>query len=134
MQEQVYIGLAMILPLVGSIMIWMSGNRPNQREVVTIVTAGLTFLCVIQLLPEVLAGRQPELRVAELLPCLDLAFKVEPLGMMFGLIASFLWIITSFYAEESIKAFSLFQSRLRYHQPCRTHLPEGHRIPLPKSP
>ena len=98
MDHQVYIALAILLPLVGTIMIWMSGNRPNQREVVTIITAGLTFLCVLQLLPPVLAGEQPELIVAELMPGLSLAFKIEPLGMMFGLIASFLWIITSFYA------------------------------------
>jgi multicomponent Na+:H+ antiporter subunit D len=98
MNLQIYIALAMILPLIGTIMIGMSGNRPNQREVVTIITAGLTFLCVLQLLPPVLAGEQPELRVSELLPGLELAFKIEPLGMMFALIASFLWIITSFYA------------------------------------
>ena len=98
MDTQVYIALSMILPLVGTIMIWMSGPRPNQREVVTIVIALLTFLCVLQILPEVLAGQEPELVVAELLPGLPLAFKIEPLGMMFGLIASFLWIITSFYA------------------------------------
>lgn len=98
MDTQVYIALSMILPLVGTIMIWMSGPRPNQREVVTIIIALLTFLCVLQILPEVLAGQEPELVVAELLPGLPLAFKIEPLGMMFGLIASFLWIITSFYA------------------------------------
>jgi multicomponent Na+:H+ antiporter subunit D len=98
MDLQVYIALAILLPLVGTIMIWMSGARPNQREVVTIITAGLTFLCVLQLLPAVLAGQQPELHVAELMPGLSLSFKVEPLGMMFALIASFLWIITSFYA------------------------------------
>lgn len=98
MNLQIYIALAILLPLVGTIMIWMSGARPNQREVVTIITAGLTFLCVLQLLPAVLAGQQPELIVAELMPGLSLSFKVEPLGMMFALIASFLWIITSFYA------------------------------------
>ena len=98
MDLKVYIALSILLPLVGTIMIWMSGARPNQREVVTIITAGLTFLCVIQLLPAVLAGQQPELVVAELMPGLNLAFKIEPLGMLFALIASFLWIVTSFYA------------------------------------
>jgi len=98
MHHQIYIGLAIILPLLGTVMIWMSGSRPNQREVVTVITSGLTFLCVLQLLPEVLAGHQPELHVTELLPGLEISFKVEPLGMLFALIASFLWIITSFYA------------------------------------
>ena len=98
MDTQDYIALAMLLPLIGTIMIWMSGPRPNQREVVTVVTAILTFLCVLQVLPPVLAGENPTLVIAEIIPGLPFAFVVEPLGMMFALIASFLWIVTSFYA------------------------------------
>jgi len=98
MDVQDYIALAMLLPLIGTVMIWMSGPRPNQREVVTVVTAILTFLCVLQVLPPVLAGENPTLIITEILPGLPLAFVVEPLGMMFALIASFLWIVTSFYA------------------------------------
>ena len=98
MNTQDYIALSILLPLVGTILIWMSGPRPNQREIVTIVTAILTFLCVLQVLPPVLAGENPTLVLTEILPGLPLAFVVEPLGMMFALIASFLWIVTSFYA------------------------------------
>ncbi|RPG02937.1 MAG: monovalent cation/H+ antiporter subunit D family protein, partial [Rhodospirillaceae bacterium TMED63] len=98
MDTQDFIALAMLLPLIGTVMIWMSGPRPNQREVVTVVTAILTFLCVLQVLPPVLAGENPTLIIANILPGLQFAFVVEPLGMMFALIASFLWIVTSFYA------------------------------------
>ncbi|MEE2997797.1 MAG: monovalent cation/H+ antiporter subunit D family protein [Pseudomonadota bacterium] len=98
MDVQDFIALAMLLPLIGTILIWMSGSRPNQREVVTVVTAILTFLCVLQVLPSVLAGENPTLVVTEIVPGLPFAFVVEPLGMMFAMIASFLWIITSFYA------------------------------------
>ncbi|MEC8288970.1 MAG: monovalent cation/H+ antiporter subunit D family protein, partial [Pseudomonadota bacterium] len=94
MNTQDYIALSILLPLVGTILIWMSGPRPNQREIVTIVTAILTFLCVLQVLPPVLAGENPTLVLTEILPGLPLAFVVEPLGMMFALIASFLWIVT----------------------------------------
>jgi multicomponent Na+:H+ antiporter subunit D len=92
------IALAILLPLGGTVLIWMSGSRPNQRDVVTVVTSTLTFGAVIQLLPSVLDGDMPSLILSEFLPGLSLAFKIEPLGMMFGLIASFLWIVTSFYA------------------------------------
>ena len=50
MDTQDFIALAMLLPLIGTVMIWMSGPRPNQREVVTVVTAILTFLSVLQVL------------------------------------------------------------------------------------
>lgn len=93
-----YIGLAMGAPLVGATLIWMSGPRPNQRDFLMVVTTIVTFGCVLQILPEVLDGGRPTLSIIEIVPGLPLAFEVEPLGMMFGLIASFLWIITSFYA------------------------------------
>jgi multicomponent Na+:H+ antiporter subunit D len=49
-------------------------------------------------LPAVLAGARPRLDLVEVLPGLDLAFEVEPLGMLFALVASGLWIITALYA------------------------------------
>lgn len=98
METQDFIALALLLPLLGTLMIWMSGARPNQREVVTVVTAVLTFLCVLQVLPPVLAGENPSLLIGNVIPGLSFSFVVEPLGMMFALIASFLWIVTSFYS------------------------------------
>ena len=93
-----WIALSIATPLAGTALIWMSGSRPNQREIVTVVTSIATFLSVLQILPEVLDGGQPALSLLEIVPGLPLAFRVEPLGMMFGLIASFLWIVTSFYS------------------------------------
>ncbi|MEC7489652.1 MAG: monovalent cation/H+ antiporter subunit D family protein [Pseudomonadota bacterium] len=98
MATQFFIAFALLLPLVGTVLIWMSGTRPNQREIVTVVTAILTFLCVLQVLPPVFAGENPKLLIGYILPGLPFAFVVEPLGMMFALIASFLWIVTSFYS------------------------------------
>ena len=68
METQDFIALALLLPLLGTLMIWMSGARPNQREVVTVVTAVLTFLCVLQVLPPVLAGETPSLLIGNVIP------------------------------------------------------------------
>jgi multicomponent Na+:H+ antiporter subunit D len=43
-------------------------------------------------------GLPLKLDVIELFPGLGLNFEVEPLGVLFALVASFLWIITSIYA------------------------------------
>ncbi len=51
-----------------------------------------------RLLPEVLAGGRPEVRLLEPIPGLPVAFRVEPLGMLFALIASGLWIVNSIYS------------------------------------
>jgi multicomponent Na+:H+ antiporter subunit D len=86
------------LPLLGAVFIGLNAQYPNLRETATLITAGCLFLTVLSLLPEVTAGRQPSLVLVELLPNLPLALKVEPLGMLFALVASGLWIVTSIYS------------------------------------
>ncbi len=92
------------LPFAGAILILMSGDRPNQRETVTIVTAVALFAAVVSLVDRVGAGGTASVTVVETLPGLPIAFSVEPLGMMFALVASFLWIVTSFYAIGYMRA------------------------------
>ncbi len=93
-----HIVLALLIPTVGAILIALVGRNANMREGVTLVTAGLLFVNVLQILPVVLGGGRPEIFGFEVTPGLDVAFQVEPLGMLFSLIASFLWIINSFYS------------------------------------
>jgi multicomponent Na+:H+ antiporter subunit D len=49
-------------------------------------------------LPEVIAGRRPQVSVVQMFPGLSLAFTAEPLGATFAAIASLLWIVTSLYS------------------------------------
>ena len=99
MTPQITMQLALAAPVVGSIFIVLAGDqRPNLREAVTLVTATVMFLLVASLTPGVLAGEQPEVVLGEMLPSLAIMLKLEPLGMVFALIASFLWIVTSIYA------------------------------------
>ena len=90
--------VAIFLPLVASPLIVLTGSRPNLREAVTLVTGALTFGLVVQLVAPVMAGDAPGAHILQVLPGLDLAFEVEPLGMLFGLVASGLWIATSCYS------------------------------------
>lgn len=89
---------ALLLPMLGAAGIALAGKSPNLRESVTLGTSALLFACVVQLLAPVLAGARPELVLLEPLPGLPLAFRVEPLGMLFALIASGLWIVNSVYS------------------------------------
>ncbi len=90
--------VALVLPMLGALLISLTGSRPNLRESVTLATGGILFLVVASILPSVLDGGRPEVEVLEVMPGLALAFKVEPLGMLFSLVASGLWIVTSLYA------------------------------------
>ena len=90
--------VALLVPVAGAVLIALVGRWPNLRETVTLVTALLLFAAVVQIAPEVMAGGRPEVSALMVADGLDLAFRVEPLGMLFALIASFLWIVNSIYS------------------------------------
>ena len=90
---------ALILPLAGAAGIALAGRiNANLRETVTLVTAGGLAMTVWSLLPAVLAGNRPGVTLTELMPGVEIAFRVEPLGMLFAALASALWIINSVYS------------------------------------
>jgi multicomponent Na+:H+ antiporter subunit D len=96
--EAQLIAAAILVPAAGAALIALAGRWPNLRETATLATAALLFAAVLTLLPSVLAGAQPELAVLEMLPGLQIAFRAEPLGMLFALVASGLWIVNSIYS------------------------------------
>jgi multicomponent Na+:H+ antiporter subunit D len=94
---QTAILVALLLPLGAAVLVGLIGSRPNVRDSISFVAGLLTFGTVLTLLPHVQAGVYPELSLFEVLPGVDLSFQVEPLGMLFGLVASGLWIVTGLY-------------------------------------
>jgi multicomponent Na+:H+ antiporter subunit D len=89
---------ALLVPVVGAALIAACGGRPNVREVVTLATSVALFAIVLALLPRVLDGARLELVLGEMLPGIAVGFRVEPLGMLFALVASGLWIVNSVYS------------------------------------
>lgn len=96
--------LALFLPLAGALGIVLVGRWPNLREAVTLATGVALFLIVGSLYGPVADGVRPAVTLLSVAPGLPLAFEVEPLGMLFGLIASFLWIINSVYSIGYMRA------------------------------
>ena len=85
-------------PLVGLVLVSLSGRWPNLREGITLSTAVVLFAQVLGLYAAVADGARPELVLLPMLPEVSLQLTAEPLGMLFGLIASGLWIISSIYS------------------------------------
>jgi multicomponent Na+:H+ antiporter subunit D len=91
--------VSLLLPLVGAVLILlMSRVSDNLRETATLVTASALAWTVWSLIPEVMDGGRPELLLFKVVPGLDVAFKIEPLGMLFAALASGLWIVNSVYS------------------------------------
>ena len=90
--------LSIILPILATLGIVATGRHPNLREAVTIGTSLVLLYFVINLYQGMQQGGSITAHWGELLPGLEISFSIEPLGMLFALIASFLWLITTIYA------------------------------------
>lgn len=95
---ELLLALALIVPAGCALLLPFFHRVPNLRETVTLATAAMLAVVVWGLLPHVLAGARPELTLYRVGPGLELAFKVEPLGMLFALVAGSLWIVNSIYS------------------------------------
>ena len=73
-------------------------GRPNVREGVTLFVAFAKFAIIASMIPGVLNGTEYEFVIGQFATGIELAFNVDPLGLLFGLLASLLWIVTSFYS------------------------------------
>ena len=90
--------LSILVPFLGAALIALTWVNPNIRETITLITGAILFYLVSSIYPAVAGGAQPSVILFEMLPGLAIAFTVEPLGMIFAAIASFLWIITTVYS------------------------------------
>lgn len=96
--------LCLLIPLAGAALIGLAGRHPNLRETITFLTAGLLLACVIALIGPVMQGDRPEVVLAELMPGLTLSLRPEPLGLLFALLASGLWVVNSLYSVAYVRA------------------------------
>ncbi|MFY4811714.1 cation:proton antiporter [Haloarcula sp. AONF1] len=90
--------LAILVSAVAIPVILSLKGRPNLREGVTLAVAFTKFAIIASMVPGVLSGTEYEFVVGQFGTGIELAFSVDPLGLLFGLLASLLWIVTSFYS------------------------------------
>ncbi len=108
---------ALVIPACGAILIALSGKLlagmgkrgQNVREAITAATAIILFLVVggaarTLLDPGLNIAMSNPVTLVNVVPGLPLAFHVEPLGMIYALIASTLWILNSLYSVGYMRA------------------------------
>lgn len=99
MSDEYLLLLTLLLPVAGSIFIALIGERnKNLRESVTLVVSVLLFITVVTIYQRFINGDFPTVILAEPIVGLSIGLQVESLGLIFGLVCSFLWIITSIYS------------------------------------
>ena len=90
--------LAVMVSMIAVPLILLSSKRPNLREFWTLAAAFIKFALVFSLLPAALDGQIAEFTIVKIAQGIDLQLRVDPMGMFFALVASSLWIVTSFYS------------------------------------
>jgi multicomponent Na+:H+ antiporter subunit D len=90
--------LAILTSLAAVPLILFSSAKPNLREFWTILAALIKFGLVLTLLPAALKGESVVLHLFDLAPGLPFELNADPFGVFFAVIASGLWIFTSFYS------------------------------------
>ena len=90
---------ALGLPLLGALGVQLLGRTlgENARDVWTIGIGLATFSQVATLVGPVMDGARIAMALPELMPGVGMGFEVEPLGLLFALVASGLWVLTSLY-------------------------------------
>ena len=97
METNTAILLTMLIPAAASLGNLLLRNHANLRDSMTLGAAMATFASVLVILSNVGSGTTDPLVLLNIFPGLDIAFNVEPLGLMFAIIASGLWILTHIY-------------------------------------
>ncbi len=90
--------LAVLVSLLAAVAILCSDRRPNLRETWSFLAAAMKCVLVFSLLPDVLAHGTLEAVYIELLPGLALHLRADLFGLIFAMLASALWLVTTLYS------------------------------------
>ncbi len=97
---------AVLVSLAAVPLILISSKYRNLRETWTIAASIIKFGLVLSLLPGALANKTAEIKILEVFQGVDLTLRADPFGVFFALIASGLWIFTSFYSIGYVRGLN----------------------------
>lgn len=106
--------LAVLVSLIAVAPIVLSGRKPNLREGWTFVAAIIKWVLVVSMVPAILDGGAVEYTVAEVLPGMAIRLRVDAFGMLFALVSTTLWILTSAYSIGYMRGLGE-HSQTRYY-------------------
>ena len=96
---------AVLVSLVAAVLIATTSRRwPNVREAWTFLAATAKLWLIVSLVPLVSAGEVVETRLLALLPGIDLHLRADAFGLLFALVASALWLVTSLFSVGYMRA------------------------------
>jgi multicomponent Na+:H+ antiporter subunit D len=90
---------AVLVPALGGGFIsLLKEEQKQERNILAVLVAAVTFLVVAPALPAVLRGETYTWTAVRITSGLSLTFTMEPLGVLFAFLASMLWVFSVIYA------------------------------------
>ena len=93
-----FITLALLPPLIAPFLIYIFKSNQNIRDSIGVIGSLISFYATINITNTLMNGLSPELFLFNIFNDLSLSFKVTPLGAVFGLLCSGLWILAAIYS------------------------------------
>ncbi len=89
---------AVLVPVLAIVLIIASYRRPNLRDAWSVLGAVLQFGIVASMVPGILGGTEYRWSMGGFVFGIEFALRADALGVLFALLATFLYIFTAFYA------------------------------------
>ena len=109
--ENANLGLAVMIPLFGSLVVMTMKNHPNIREFISSSASILLFAIVLSFIPALKAGQTLVYPIFHILPGLSVTLRADGFSMIFAMVASSLWMIAVYYSMGYMRA---------HDEPCQT--------------
>ena len=109
--ENANLGLAVMIPLFGALVVMTMKNHPNIREFISSCASILLFIIVLSFIPALKAGQTLVYPIFHILPGLSITLRADGFSMIFAMVASSLWMIAVFYSMGYMRA---------HDEPCQT--------------
>ncbi len=98
MTESMLPWAAVTVPALAALLIARLDRSPNLRETCTLVAATALIACTLPLLAGALGGAVLETPDFEIVPGVGLQLRADRFGVVFAVLASALWLVTSVYS------------------------------------
>ena len=107
--------LAVLVSSIGALFIIGTGKKPNLRESWSIIAGILKLIIILSMIPAVVYDKKIiSYTLFNILPGIEIAFRVDAFGLLFAMGASILWIATSFYSIGYMRSTNE-NSQTRYY-------------------
>ena len=87
--------ITILSPLIVCFLTPFLSSKPVLRDILGPMGGIISSWGAIQLMGSILNGNQPRIELLQIAEGISISFVVTPLGAIFGLVASFLWIFAA---------------------------------------